>query len=66
MARKSLVLSIAIHFLVLSGCAQNSKPEQAAGSGPPAEVQRSATPNRLAQASSPYLREHADNPVDCH
>ena len=23
-------------------------------------------PNRLAEASSPYLRQHADNPVDWH
>ena len=31
---------------------------------PPEPVTLTGMPNRLAQALSPYLRQHADNPVD--
>ncbi|WP_345124306.1 thioredoxin domain-containing protein [Hymenobacter antarcticus] len=64
MLRKAIILSIGIQFIILSGCAQNSKPVKDEGNAKPAKEQSSGTRNRLAQASSPYLREHADNPVD--
>src|SRR5438309_1526282 len=42
--------SFRIIFLILASCSNPQAPEQ----------------NRLANATSPYLREHADNPVDWH
>ncbi|NEN23231.1 thioredoxin domain-containing protein [Cryomorpha ignava] len=56
--KKILFISFVFHFMMLSSCAQ-TKPqethEKTAGSG-----------NQLANAKSPYLQQHADNPVHWH
>lgn len=62
--RTSLILSICIQFILLSGCAQDRKPVKDEGRVKQAQAKSSGPLNRLAKASSPYLREHADNPVD--
>lgn len=46
------VLFLGLVFLTLTACAQKQKP------------MKKSHLNRLANASSPYLQEHADNPVD--
>jgi uncharacterized protein len=48
-----IVTSVVLQYLLLVGCRPVT--ENAGGSL-----------NRLADAGSPYLREHADNPVDWH
>ena len=55
MLRKNIILSVCIQFVILSSCAQDNKQ---------AKEESSESLNRLAEASSPYLRQHADNPVN--
>ena len=51
--RPKVILAICIQFILLTNCG----PRQGENIG-------SEVKNRLANASSPYLKEHADNPVD--
>ena len=51
--KKLLILTI--QLILLAGCAQNQSNT---------EKESSKTQNRLADAKSPYLQQHADNPVD--
>ncbi|MEX1241988.1 MAG: thioredoxin domain-containing protein, partial [Cyclobacteriaceae bacterium] len=50
--RNNILIGLCVQFVILTGCAQsNNKKED-------------SEPNRLEKAKSPYLRQHADNPVD--
>ena len=51
--RPKVILAICIQFIFLTNCG----PRHGENNG-------SEVNNRLANASSPYLKEHADNPVD--
>lgn len=54
--KKNIKVSLIISLMIaccLTGCKDESGEENIKG-------------NRLSEASSPYLREHADNPVDWH
>ncbi len=55
--RKNLFTGLLLQFVILSGCAQNNKTNE-----PPQRTEL----NQLAKAKSPYLRQHADNPVNWH
>ncbi|UGU16480.1 thioredoxin domain-containing protein [Sinomicrobium kalidii] len=59
--KKGLCLGVCIPFLVLSGCAQNKKDARHINDQ---TVQDSVKFNSLINAKSPYLQQHADNPVD--
>jgi len=54
------ILSFLVLTLSLNGCAQEKKKSDNQETG----AKENKNLNRLANASSPYLQEHADNPVD--
>lgn len=51
--RFSLLIFFCFQFIILTNCAQRQDDKEVDGNL-----------NRLAESGSPYLREHADNPVD--
>ncbi len=50
----SVILLFSVFFFIIHGCNTTEKEKD----------KEPAAKNRLAEASSPYLQEHADNPVD--
>lgn len=57
--RKNLFTGLLMQFVILSGCAQNNKTNEHSN-------HQNTELNSLANAKSPYLRQHADNPVNWH
>lgn len=56
--RNNILIGLCVQFVILTGCAQSDSNENE-DTG-----RENAAPNRLTTAKSPYLRQHADNPVD--
>jgi len=57
--RKNLFTGLLMQFVILTGCAQNHKTNEHSD-------HQDTELNSLADAKSPYLRQHADNPVNWH
>jgi hypothetical protein len=55
--RNNILIVLLMQFFIIIGCAQDRKTNGHSG-------QKSSDLNRLADAKSPYLQQHADNPVD--
>jgi len=51
-SRSSLIVTFCLQWIVLTNCGQHADDKNSVGG------------NRLQYAASPYLQEHADNPVD--
>ncbi len=58
--KKAIIFIFAIHFILLNSCAQ-TKPNESGD-----HHQDPKNKNQLANAKSPYLQQHADNPVNWH
>ncbi|MGJ3236043.1 thioredoxin domain-containing protein [Marivirga sp.] len=57
---KAVAIAI-FQFVIIAGCSQNNKSDKSSSDR---AIASDTTLNRLANAKSPYLRQHADNPVD--
>tara|TARA_B110000503_G_scaffold96360_1_gene144940 strand:- start:5707 stop:7866 length:2160 start_codon:yes stop_codon:yes gene_type:complete len=53
-----------LSFLSLSFCLSGCDNQKKKSDGPEISTKESKNLNRLANASSPYLQEHSDNPID--
>jgi uncharacterized protein YyaL (SSP411 family) len=57
--KKKLFLGLCIQCIIFTSCAQGNEKKKVS-----VDSQQTDNQNRLINAKSPYLRQHADNPVD--